>query len=104
MPYGEPDPEDPNVLVGVMLPGQPDSMREMAVAFVEEFVALGFDEQRVMALFRRPFYSGAHQALKVLGEPEIRRIIQETLRVWGGYRIAVKDAPDSETEDGVCPA
>ena len=75
-----------------------------AVAFVEEFLALGFDERRLLALFQRPFYAGAHQALKTLGEPEIRRIIQESLRVWGGYRIAVKDAPDSETKEGKCPA
>ena len=99
MPYDDPDPEDPNVLVGVELPADAESTRQMAWAFAQEFAALGFDENRLLALFAQPFYAGAHQALQVLGQEEIRSIVSESLRVWGRYRVAVKDAvvqPDDQ--------
>ena len=92
MPYDDPDPEDPNVLVGVELPADAESTRQMAWAFAEEFAALGFDEERLLALFAQPFYAGAHQALRVLGAAEIRSIVTESLSVWGRYRVSVTDA------------
>ena len=94
MPYDDPDPEDPNVLVGVSLPADRESIREMARAFAEEFAALGFDEARLAALFQQPFYAGAHRALKVLGQDEITGIIRESLQVWGRFRVVVRDAGD----------
>ncbi len=39
MPYNDPDPTDPNVLVGVVLPADAEAMREMAID-VEEGAAL----------------------------------------------------------------
>ncbi len=91
MPYDDPDPGDPNVLVGVSLPADEEATREMAIAFAEEFAALGFDEERLMSLFRRPHYAGAHRAYQLLGEAEIQCIVQEGLAVWGKYRVVVKD-------------
>jgi hypothetical protein len=91
MPYDDPDPTDPNVLVGVSLPADEEATREMAFAFAEEFAAIGFDEQRLMTLFRHSHYAGAHRAYRLLGEGEIRRIIQESLKVWGNYRVVVQD-------------
>ena len=91
MPYRDPDPSDPNMLVGVSLPPNRESTREMAWVFAEEFVQLGFNEDRLLTLFRRPFYAGAHQAYRLLGEPEIRSIVREALEFWGRRRIVVKD-------------
>ena len=104
MPYDDPDPEDPHVLVGVSLPADRESIREMAFAFAEEFAALGFDEARVLAMFRSPFYAGAHRALEVLGEPEILEIVHESQGVWGGCRVTVRDSGGrgSREEDGPC--
>jgi hypothetical protein len=92
MPYLDPEPDDPHVLVGVALPADRESVREMAYAFAEEFTALGFDEARLLALFRTPFYAGAHRALRVLGEEEIARIVGECARARGGFRVSVRDA------------
>jgi hypothetical protein len=100
MPYEDPDPEDPNVLVGVELPADPESTRQMAWAFAEEFAALGFDEERLLALFAQPFYAGAHQAFQILGPEEIRAIVSESLSVWGHYRVAVKDAVEQPEDHG----
>ncbi len=91
MPYGDPDPQDPNVLVGVSVPADREAVREMAYAFAEEFSALGFDEGRLLALFRQPFYAGPHRAWTVLGEAEIRRIVAESATRWGGARTVVRE-------------
>jgi len=45
MPYNDPDPSDPNVLVGVVLPADAEAMREMAYVFAEEFARMGYDKE-----------------------------------------------------------
>jgi len=71
VPYGAPDPTDPNVLVGVELPADQEATRDMAWVFAEEFARMGFDAPRILGLFRSPFYAGAHRALRRLGETEV---------------------------------
>jgi hypothetical protein len=107
MPYNDPDPDDPHVLVGVELAADRESIREMAYAFAEEFATLGFDEARLLALFRSPFYAGAHRALRILGEEEILGIVRESTQIWGRFRVSIRDAapaPDSTrgSEEGSC--
>jgi hypothetical protein len=93
MPYDDVDPDDPNMLVGVALPGDAQSMKQMAETFADEFAMLGFDEDRLIALFRHPFYAGVHQALEVLGEETIREIIRESVGFWSKCRVHVRDSP-----------
>jgi hypothetical protein len=86
MPYGDPDPDDPTVLVGVELPADAETVREMAYVFAEEFARMGFGAARILTLFRNPFYAGAHRALQALGEPAVAAIVQECVAVWGAHR------------------
>jgi hypothetical protein len=95
MPYDDPDPSDPNMLIGVEIPGDATSDLDMAYAFAEEFAQLGFSEERLRALFRNPHYAGAHRALSVLGEQKIESIIQEAMAAWGGFRVVFRDAPEN---------
>jgi hypothetical protein len=99
MPYNEPDPTDPNVLVGVSLPGDEETTREMAAAFAEEFALLGFDEEKLMGLFRRPHYEGAHRAYLLLGEEEIGKLVSEATKFFGRFRVVVHDQPDRQAHD-----
>jgi len=85
MPYGEPDPTDPNVLVGIGVPADMEATRDMAWVFAEEFARMGFGALRILGLFRSPVYAGAHGALQVLGEPEISAIIGECVGVFGPH-------------------
>jgi hypothetical protein len=85
MPYDDPDPSDPTVLVGVELPGDVETTRDMAWVFAEEFARLGFDAPRIAGLFRSPVYAGAHQARRVLGDTEVSAIIGECVRVFGSH-------------------
>jgi hypothetical protein len=92
MPYRDPEPDDPHELVGVSVPADRESMREMAATFAEEFAALGYDETHLLNLFRQPFYAGAHRAYQALGEVKIHHIVRESLAVWGHCRVVVRDA------------
>ena len=89
MPYDEPEPDDPNLLVGVALPAAPGATREMAEAFAEEFAQLGMDREQLLRLFSNPFYAGAHAARRLLGDAEIERLVDESLRVYGHRRTFV---------------
>ncbi len=91
MPYDEPDATDPNMLVGVELPGTEESTRDMAYVFAEEFARLGFEKRRLMSLFKTPFYAGAHRAYLELGEAEIEKIADECLAIWGRVKFVDAD-------------
>ena len=86
MPYGDADPTDPHMLIGVGLPAEAGTMTEMAWVFAEEFARMGFDTRRIMSLFRSPFYAGAHRAFRALGEAEVATIVEECVRVWGPHQ------------------
>ena len=87
MPYDDPDPQDPMMLMGVGLPAGPEAQRDMAYAFSEEFARLGYDARQILALFVNPFYAGAHGAYRELGRDEVTAIIAETVAVWGRMRL-----------------
>jgi len=99
MPYDDPDPGDPNVLVGVMLPGDPDSVLRMAEAFADEFAALGFSEQKILALFRQPFFSGPHSALKTLGEATVGAIVKESVSFWSRCRFTTQETMEQASRE-----
>ena len=86
MPYDDPDPEDPMLLVGVTLPAGPEAAGDMAWVFAEEFARSGFEAAQILELFRAPHYAGAHQAWRTLGDAAIRSIVDETVAVWGRLR------------------
>jgi hypothetical protein len=99
MPLREPDATDPMVFVGVTLPGDLEATREMAYVFAEEFARLGHPAARIMDLFRKPFYQGAHQALLALGEAEIARITGECVALWGRFVWVDQDQPADPEEE-----
>ena len=98
MPYDDPEPDDPHLLVGVSLPGDEVATREMAAAFADEFAQMGFDRERLLQLFGSPFYAGAHAARQLLGDAEITRIVVESLRVYGGRQLLVVDTGEDGEE------
>jgi hypothetical protein len=91
MPFKDPDPTDPNILVGVMLPANVEAIRDMAYVFAEEFARLGYTREQLLWLFKNPFYGGAHGAYQALGENETLSIIDECISVWGGIKVTVQD-------------
>ncbi len=98
MPYDNPEPDDPQELVGVELPGDASVTREMAAAFADEFAQLGLGRDQILALFRKAEYSGAHQAWRLLGEDAVARMVDESLAVWGRFTIVVTDRVEDDPE------
>ncbi len=82
MPHDEAVPEDPMGLVGMVMPGEPGQIEAMAECIVEEYVRLGWDEPRLMALFRSPLFLATHRIYRQKGEPYVRDLIRETLARW----------------------
>ncbi len=101
MPYGDPDPSDPQMLVGVVLPGSADTMREMAVVFADEFARMGYTGRQIVGLFEEPFYAGAHAALRALGAEAIRAIADAAVARWPRVRVV---EPGTEAGRGGAPA
>ncbi len=92
MPYGRPEPTDPNVLVGVRFPSDESGLVEMAYTFAEEFAALGHNEDRIMRMFRNTAFAGPNAALAGLGESAVTDIVAECIRAFGRMRVVVHDS------------
>ena len=88
MPYQEADSSDPMTLQGVVFDSDDDwAVREMAECFVDEFVRLGFDADRLLRLFRTPGYAGPYLAYRALGDEAIRGMIVEKLALRGSAAL-----------------
>ena len=92
MPYDDPDATDPQELVGVVLPGGPEEMREMAYVFAEEFARMGHTGRQIVRMFQNPFYAGANGAYRALGHDAIAAMVDECVNVWGRVQILDQDA------------
>lgn len=71
-------PDDPMTLVGVDLEEGPDdqALTDMAWCFVEEYARMGWSGERILRLFRNPFYRGPHRILRLKGEEFVRGLIE----------------------------
>jgi hypothetical protein len=64
-------------LVGVPLPDPTgESLTLMARCLIEEFLLMGLDEERLLGLFRNPFYRGPHAIYQARGEAFVRELVQ----------------------------
>jgi hypothetical protein len=92
MPYHEPDPTDPSMLVGVGMECTEEQLREMAGSFASEMAQSGHDPTAIVGLFEDPFYAGPNLAWRTLGGDEVRRIVDESVEFWNHCRVVVKDS------------
>ncbi len=84
MPHAEFVAEDPFELTGFVLPGEPGQLEAMAECFIEEYVRLGWDEQRLLTLFVNPLFLATHRVYRLKGEDYVRSLIRRTVAKWGG--------------------
>ncbi len=82
--------DDPMELVQVYLPEGDEEM--MAECFVEEFIWLGYDSERLLDLFRNPFYAGAHGIYRRRGEPYVRSLIGRVQERFSAKSVGGRDA------------
>jgi hypothetical protein len=83
MPKDEFDFEDPLELNGMAILSSEDTTNEMAECFAEEFMRLGYDHRRILAMFANPHYLGPNLAFQQRGESFIRDLIAGVFARWG---------------------
>jgi hypothetical protein len=83
MPKEEFSTEDPLELVGMVIPGDSETLDAMAEAFVEEYVRLGWSETRLMTLFTNPTFMGTHRIYLLKGEAYVQELVRRSCEKWG---------------------
>ena len=86
------EPDDPMALVGVDLPGDTDLL---AAGLVEEYVRLGASDEALLAIFRNPFFAGAHAIWRAQGEDHVRSLIARARARWGYPRYTVRESREA---------
>ncbi len=92
MPKDEYSTEDPQELVGMVVPGDSGTLDAMAEAFVEEYVRLGWTEDRLMTLFINPMFMATHRIYRAKGELYVRELIRKSCERW---RVRSKEQTDA---------
>jgi glycosyltransferase involved in cell wall biosynthesis len=88
------EPDDPMTLHAAMVEGDPEVMLQCVV---QEYAWMGWDTDKILTLFRDPFYPALHQLLRVYGETGIRERIGSLLGQMGVFRIeaVVSEEPEA---------
>jgi hypothetical protein len=74
--------QDPMELVGMVMPGDEDTLDQMAECFIDEYARLGWGEQRLMALFISPMFMATYRVYRARGEDYVRDLIRKRLDIW----------------------
>ena len=83
------EPGDPMGLVGGGVPeGEPDLMAE---CLVEEYVRLGTSDAQLLAIFKNPFFAGAHALYRARGEDHLKSVIERVRAQWGRPRFTTTE-------------
>ena len=71
--------DDPFEMVGVALPEEMDdeALVEMACCFVEEFARMGYGAEKILRIFREPFYQGPYSVYRAKGEEFVRSLVEQ---------------------------
>jgi hypothetical protein len=78
------DPDDPMELVGVTFAD--GNLEEMAECLIEEYIRDGWDDERLLHLFRDPFYRLTHQIYREKGEAYVLALISGLREQWGYWK------------------
>ncbi len=78
--------DDPMEIIGLVLPGEPGQLEAMAECLVEEYVRLGWDARRLLALFVNPMFMATHRIYQQKGEAYVRELIEQMCAKWGVCR------------------
>ena len=82
---------DPMEFVGMGVPATAQADEDMVRAVVEEFLLLGFDRDRLLRLFRDPFYAGTHRVFVERGEEFVTGLLDRVLEEWAPANVAEGD-------------
>ena len=71
--------DDPFEMVAVSLPQAMDdaALTRMACCFVEELARMGYRGEKLMRVFRDPFYKGPHAVYRAKGEGFVWALVEQ---------------------------
>ena len=92
MPKDEFSTEDPMELVGMVVPGEDGTLEAMAEALVDEYVRMGWKEDRLMTLFTNPMFMATYRIYRLKGEHYVRDLIRRSCEKWGIHSKEGTDA------------
>lgn len=87
MPIKTVETDDPLELVGMVLPGEAGQLEAMAECIVEEYVRMGWDEPRLMTIFRSPMFLATHRIYQIKGQEYVRALIRRVGAQWGAFSV-----------------
>ena len=58
-------------------------MRDMALCFAEEFIRDGWPQEKVLAMFKTPFYQGPYGVWNRKGDAYVQAVVAEAAAMWG---------------------
>lgn len=90
------EPDDPMELVAVPVAVDTATFDEMARCLVEEYVRDGWPDERLLELFRSPFYAGLHVIWRTRGERWVRDEIGVARARWRRPDPAAFTSPQPE--------
>ena len=74
------EPEDPNELVAVSVPG--GNSDQVLDGLVQEYLLMGWTEWEIKILFRSPYYGATHQLFREKGEAQVNERIHDLAEQW----------------------
>ena len=78
--------DDPMSLQAVALPaGNPEVQARL---IIDEFLSMGTEKERLLEIFRDPFYMGTYHLHETLGEKRIQELLQECST--GAFSVTLK--------------
>ena len=79
--------EDPMQLVGMVIPGEAGQLEMMAECIIEEYVRMGWDERRLMTIFRSSMFLATNRIYQIKGEAYVRDLIRRVCARWGSFSV-----------------
>lgn len=69
--------DDPMEPIAMQLPCPPgfDATGVMARCLVEEYAMMGFDRERLLAMFKNPFYQALYSVTQRRGDPYVQAVL-----------------------------
>jgi hypothetical protein len=76
----------------MVLPGEEGQLEAMAECIIDEYVRMGWDEQRLMTLFVNPMFMATYRIYRQKGEGYVRDLIRQTGTRYRFHSVEVKHA------------
>jgi len=83
MAQKENEEDDPIEMIGIQLPNQTEEqLRDMALCFAEEFVREGWSGEKLIKMFKNPYYQGPYLVWKQKGDEYVESVIDDAVNMW----------------------